>query len=171
MPQASNDVTHHQSCHKPLKMSHIISHATSLQRCHTPSIMQQASNDVTHHQSCHKPLISLITENLLKFQTNPTVEPNHNMCPWSTMECSQPAAWTSNRSLLAVFGANTYPGRQTNFGSTLPRAAHLEGGEIWCHRRLHLTLDKCSGISRHAANPSCLPTTTSIPTPTHRSYD
>ena len=54
--------------------------------------------------------------------------------PWSTMECSQPSAWITNRSLLVTSRAKAFPGRRTNAGSTLPGAAHLEGGVIVCHQ-------------------------------------
>ena len=53
---------------------------------------------------------------------------------WSTMECNQPAAWTTNRSLLVASRVKALSGRPTNSGSSLPRAAHLDGGVIGCHR-------------------------------------
>ena len=56
-----------------------------------------------------------------------------SQCPLSTMECSQQAAWTSNRSLFVVFRVKAFQGRPTNSGLTLPRAMHLEGGVIECH--------------------------------------
>ena len=93
--------------------------------------------------------------------------------PWSTMQCNKPAAWTSNRSLvvLLVSCVKTYPGRLINSGSILARVTHLDGRVIGYHQCHHLSLGKCSGISRHAANtswlfPACFPTTTSIPAPT-----
>ena len=58
--------------------------------------------------------------------------------PWCTMECSQRAAWTTNRSLLLVSRDKAFPGRPTNSGSILPRAVHLEGGVIGCHYRITL---------------------------------
>ena len=57
------------------------------------------------------------------------------MC--ASMECSQAAAWTSNWCLLVVSHVKVFPGRLTNSGSDIPRAAHQEGGVIGC---LHPTL-------------------------------
>ena len=66
------------------------------------------------------------------------------------------------------------PGRPTNFGPSLPRAAQLEGDEIGCHQCLRVVHGKCSGISRRTTIPSwlchsCLPATISIPAPTQPS--
>ena len=66
--------------------------------------------------------------------------------PWSTMECSQPAAWTTNRRLLMAPSVNAIQGRLTNVGTTLPRTAHRDSGVIGCHQCLHITLRKCSGM-------------------------
>ena len=87
--------------------------------------------------------------------------------PWNTMECRQAVAWTISRSLLLASSVKALTRRSTNSGSTLPRAAHQESGSAECNKCLHLALGKCSGISRHATNPSrhclaCLPTTTFI---------
>ena len=80
-----------------------------------------------------------------------------------TMECNLSAAWTSNCSLLVVFRVMVFPGIPTNSGSTQPRATYLVGGVIECHMCPLLAHGKCSGISRHAINPSwlclaCIPT-------------
>ena len=53
--------------------------------------------------------------------------------PWSTMECSQPVAFTTKRTLLVASRVKTLPRWLTNSGSTMPRAAHQEG-VIWCHQ-------------------------------------
>ena len=58
----------------------------------------------------------------------------HQPHPWRTMECSQPAAWTTNRSLHTASRAKALPGTPTNSGSTLLRAAHRDGGVIACHQ-------------------------------------
>ena len=50
-----------------------------------------------------------------------------------SMECSEPAAWTSNSSLLMASCVEALPRRLTNSDSTLPRDACLEGGVIGCH--------------------------------------
>ena len=76
----------------------------------------------------------------------------HQKRPWSTMECSKPAAWTTNRSLLVVSHAKAFPGRPTNSDSTLPRAVHLEGGVTRSHQCLHLAFAMFSGITRHTTN-------------------
>ena len=82
-------------------------------------------------------------------------------CLWSTMECSQPAAWTTNRSLLLVASrAKAFP----MFPVLRP------SGVIGCHQ--------C--ITSHSGNapaspdiqptpllcPVCISSTTSIPAPT-----
>ena len=58
----------------------------------------------------------------------------YELRPWSPMECSQPTAWTTNRSLLVASRVNALPRRPTNFGSTIPRAAHQEGGLVGSHQ-------------------------------------
>ena len=87
------------------------------------------------------------------------------------MECSQPAAWTTNRRLLVASSAKAFHGRPTNPDSTLPAAAYVEGGVIEYHQCLNLAIGKCSDIFQHANNPSWLnpawlPSTTSIPATT-----
>ena len=52
----------------------------------------------------------------------------------STMECSQPAAWATNRSLHVASHAKAIPWRPTNSCSTIPRAAHLDGSVIGCRQ-------------------------------------
>ena len=47
---------------------------------------------------------------------------------------------------------SAFPGRPTISGSTLPRAAHQDGGTIGCNQCIPHTLWKCSGISRHTTN-------------------
>ena len=88
---------------------------------------------------------------------------------WSTMECSQPAAWTTNRSLLVASRARAFPVRQTNSGSTLPRAAHLDGYVIGCHQCVisHWGCAPASPDQRPTPwlCPACIPSTTSIPAP------
>ena len=77
-----------------------------------------------------------------------------------TMECSQPDAWTTNRSLFVAFHVKACPGRPINSGSTLPRAAYLDGGVIsvsphnW-EMFLHLpTCVQPPGFVPHAYHPS-----------------
>ena len=87
------------------------------------------------------------------------------------MECSQSAAWTTNRSLPLEFRVKAFPRRPTQSGSTIPRAAHLDDGVIGSHQCLHVAPGKCSDICQHATKPfwfcpTCLPSTTSIPAPT-----
>ena len=50
------------------------------------------------------------------------------------MVCSQPAACTTNPSLLVTSCAKAIPGRPTNSDTTLPRTAHLDSGVIGCHQ-------------------------------------
>ena len=57
--------------------------------------------------------------------------------PWSTMDCSQPAAWTMNRSHLVVSAVKAFPKRLTNSVTTLPRAAHMDGDVIGCDQYVH----------------------------------
>ena len=90
--------------------------------------------------------------------------------PWSAIERSQPAAWTTNLNILVASRVKAFPKRPTNTGSTIHKVVHLEGGIIWCQQFLLLALGKCSSIFRLATNPSrfCLVyllTTTSIPDP------
>ena len=54
--------------------------------------------------------------------------------PLSTMECSQPASWTSNRSLLVASRVKTFSKKTDKSGSTIPRAAHLKDGSFFCYR-------------------------------------
>ena len=113
---------------------------TTFHRCHTGD-----SPHTTHtsHKSTHCPLHTETTVNTV--HSIQKQHHQHHQRPWSTMEDSQPAAWTTNRSLHVVSHAKSFPGRRpTNSDSTLPRAMHLEGGVIGC---LHLTLRKCFGIS------------------------
>ena len=98
------------------------------------------------------------------------------LCPttthsWTTMECSQPAGWTTKLSIFMASRVKAFSGKTIHSHLTLPRAAHLIGGATGCHQCLHLALGKYSGISRHATNhcrlsPTCLSTTTFIPAPT-----
>ena len=70
--------------------------------------------------------------------TNTAAPGVNDKCPWSTMECSQPAKCTTNRSLHVASRTKAFPRRPTNSGSTLPTTAHLEGSVIGCHRCPHL---------------------------------
>ena len=72
--------------------------------------------------------------------------------PWSTVECSQPAAWTTNLSLLVTSRVKTFPGRLTNSGSILPRRRCGRVSSVY----RDLAHGKCSDISRHASNPPAL---------------
>ena len=97
----------------------------------------------------------------------------HQQCLWSTMECSQLAAWTVNRSLLVMLCVKAFPGRLTDCGSTLPTVAldYLDGGVIGSHQCLHLALRMCCGMLQHATNPlcsvrhACRPPPPSLPSP------
>ena len=89
--------------------------------------------------------------------------------PWSTVGCSQPSAWTMNQSLLVASCIDTFPEDRP-----ILARPYIEL-RIWktvfgCHRNLHLTIRKCSSITRQSTNlswlcPAWLPTTTSIPAP------
>ena len=68
--------------------------------------------------------------------------------PWSIMEFRKPAVWTTNWSLFVVSHIKAIPGRQTNSGSTMPRAAHMEGGVIGCH----LCITSHSGSTSQSLN-------------------
>ena len=97
------------------------------------------------------------------YNSNPSVR------PWSTMECSQQAAWKTNRSLLVAPRVKAFPGRPTNSGFILPRAAHLEGGVIGSHQCMtsHSGSAPASPDMRQPPRhcPACIPSITSIPTP------
>ena len=54
-----------------------------------------------------------------------------NTHPKNTMECSQTAAWATNKSLLVVSSDKALP-ESINSDSTLPIAVHLEGSVIGC---------------------------------------
>ena len=90
--------------------------------------------------------------------------------PWSTMECSHPAEWTTNRSLLVASRAKAFPRILTNSGSTLPGAAHLDGDVIGCHQCI--TWKSGGALASPTCDqtpwpcPACMPFTTSIPVPT-----
>ena len=64
---------------------------------------------------------------------------------WRTIECSQLAAWSTNRSQLAATRAMTYTGGHTISGSILSKAVHMEGCLIGCQWLFHFALRKCSG--------------------------
>ena len=84
--------------------------------------------------------------------------------PWSTIECSQPAAWTINQSLHVVSRVRAFPGWSTYSGSTIPISALLDSGVIACHLCIISHSGNCSGISRHFC--AFMPFATSIPAPT-----
>ena len=58
--------------------------------------------------------------------------------PWSTMECSHPAAWTTNRSLLVA--SRVRPFQEDRPIPVRPRTAHLNGGAIGCNQCIPHTL-------------------------------
>ena len=93
--------------------------------------------------------------------------------PWSTMEHSQPAAWTTKRSLLVASRVKAFPRRPTNSGSTLPSAAHQDGGVIGCHQCItsHSGNATVSPDMRTAPPPrlypACIPSTTAITAPSN----
>ena len=95
--------------------------------------------------------------------------------PWGTKECSQPATWTMNLCLFVSSRAMDFPGRPTNSGSTMPRAAHQNGSVIGCHMCLHLAYGMRPGISRHATTPLARMLSNHhlhhCPHPTHHSHD
>ena len=71
--------------------------------------------------------------------------------PWITMECSQPVAWTTNRSLLVASR-----GRPFQEDRPIPARPYPEL-RTWMVVRSGVisvfpTLWKCSGISRHTTN-------------------
>ena len=94
-----------------------------------------------------------------------------------TMECSQPAASTTNWSLIVSSCIKAFPGRPTNSDSTLHRAAHLDDGVIGCHQCI------TSHTVSAPASPTCdhpplalsrMPTVHHLhpcPHPTHHSHD
>ena len=108
--------------------------------------------------------------NLTKRSLQLLAQQQQQQHPWSTTECNQPAAWKTNRSLLVVFRVKVFPGRPTNSGSTLPRAAHLDGGVIGCHQCItsHSGGAPTSPDMQPAPwlHPACISSTTSIPAPT-----
>ena len=83
---------------------------------------------------------------------------------WSTMECCQPASWTTNLRLLVASYVVAYPERPTNISSTLPRVAHLDGIVIGCHQCITLHSESAPaspdiwptppGFVRYACHPS-----------------
>ena len=84
--------------------------------------------------------------------------------PWSTMECSQLDAWTTNRSLLLASCVKAFPGRPTNSGSN-PTQSYAPGRwSDWVlsmYSNLHsgtfskhlLTCDKALGFVQHVYHP------------------
>ena len=89
---------------------------------------------------------------------------------WRTMLCSQPAAWTTNRSHLVASRVKGFPGSPINSESTLPRTAHLDSGVIGCHQCI------ASHSGNFQASPDMRPTplTSSrihAPHPTHHNHD
>ena len=101
---------------------------------------------------------------------------NHNTCaheaPWSVasrLHGQRTTAFSWHPMLRPI------PRRPTNSGSTLTRAAHLEGGVISCHQCLHLVLGKCGSTTRNAT-PGIVPHAyhpppPSLPHQTHHSHD
>ena len=76
--------------------------------------------------------------------------------PWSTMECSQQAAWTMNRSLIMVSHDKPFPGRPTNSSSTVPGVAQMDGDVIGSHQ------SNTSHSGSAPASPDILPTLLSL---------
>ena len=90
--------------------------------------------------------------------------------PWNTMECSQPAAWTTNRSLLVASRVRPFQEDRPIPARPYPELRTwmvVRSGVIW----------KCSGISRHATNHLALSRMLTkhqlhpCPHPTHHSHD
>ena len=100
---------------------------------------------------------------------NGTIHKHYRL--WSTMECSQPTAWSMNRSLLVASRVKAYPVISTNSGSALPMAVHLESVVIGCLQCLDITPRKCSGFSWRPTNtpgfvpPTYQPPPLSLPPP------
>ena len=95
----------------------------------------------------------------------------------TSMECSQPGAWTTNRSFLVESGVKAFPRRPTNSGSTLPKAAHLDGGVIACHQCITSHLGCAPASPDMRPNPWALSHMHAIhhlhpcPHPIHHSHD
>ena len=71
-------------------------------------------------------------------------------CPWSTMECSQPAAWTTNRSLLVA--SRVRPFQEDRPIPTRPYP-ELRTWKVVCIREspvYHLAFEMYSGFVPHA---------------------
>ena len=103
----------------------------------------------------------------LTHRRNKLARPRSRMT--STIECSQLAAWTTNRSLVVISRVYAFPGRTTNSGSTIARAAHLDGGVIECHKCTTSHSGSASTSLDMRLTPlalSRMPLTTSIPAPT-----
>ena len=67
---------------------------------------------------------------------------------WSTMECSQPVAWTSHWSLPIVSNIKAFHERSTISGLTLPRTVHLD--DTMCD-----TVSSVSLLCAHKVLPKC----------------
>ena len=78
-------------------------------------------------------LVLLMLELITPVQTQLLLVVSTKLRPWSTIECSQPATWTTSRSPLVTSRTQAFPGRPTNSDWTLPTDAHLDGGVIECH--------------------------------------
>ena len=86
----------------------------------------------------------------------------------ASMERSQPAAWTTNRSLLVASLVNVYPKKNDKFSLKTTQSCTPGSRCNLVSSMYHLALGKFSGISRHATNryPGFISSTTSISTHT-----
>ena len=93
------------------------------------------------------------------------------------IECSQSAAWTSNRCLSVASRVKAFLGRPNNSGSTLPRAVLFKD----CDRVSSVSLSRTWEVPRHfptryqpllAFFPNaCQSPPASLPHPIYHSYD
>ena len=100
---------------------HVTSEKQVFHRCHPLTVNTAQVAGTSMDQSNEQPVARRTPQRL-------------QLRPWSTMECSKPAAWTTNRSLLVVPRVESFPGRPTNSCSTIPRAAHLDDDVIGCYQ-------------------------------------
>ena len=105
------------------------------------------------------------------------VQQQNVLCQCSTMECSQPAAWTMNLSLLVASGVKAFPGRPKNLTRPYPdlytrkvifllsSVSSPSTREVLRHLRTcdHPPLSLSSMPTSHHLHP--------YPHPTHHSYD
>ena len=103
-------------CYKPASPTHYVQTV----------ICDQTHPSLTH---CGSSYIRILPRAVFKAVTPVTVPatPGRLRC---NKECSQSAAWTTNQSLHVASCVEAFPRRPTNSCTTLPRAAHQEGGVI-----------------------------------------